>query len=59
LYQEDVERVPFFRDKPVQFITSVVTYLKLEYYAPVSGHSPGGNWLLETGTGTKIQRRLL
>ena len=36
LYQEDVERVPFFRDKPVQFITSVVTYLKLEYYAPVS-----------------------
>ena len=35
LYQEAVEKVPFFANKPTQFITSVVTYLKLEYYAPV------------------------
>jgi hypothetical protein len=41
LYQEAVEKVPFFRYKPTQFITSVVTYLKLEYYAPVSGWEGG------------------
>jgi hypothetical protein len=36
LYQEALEKVPFFRGQHPQFITSVVTFLKLEYYAPVS-----------------------
>lgn len=37
LYQEALEKVPFFRGQHPQFITSVVTFLKLEYYSPVSG----------------------
>lgn len=36
LYQEALEKVPFFRGQHPQFITSVVTFLKLEYYSPVS-----------------------
>lgn len=34
LYQETLERVPFFRGQHPQFITSVVTFMKLEFYAP-------------------------
>lgn len=34
LYQEALEKVPFFRGRPPQFITSIVTVLQLEYYAP-------------------------
>ncbi|WIA23100.1 hypothetical protein OEZ86_010005 [Tetradesmus obliquus] len=34
LYAEALEKVPFFRGQHPQFITSVVTFLKLEYYAP-------------------------
>ncbi|GAX74590.1 hypothetical protein CEUSTIGMA_g2038.t1 [Chlamydomonas eustigma] len=34
LYREALERVPLFQGKPPQFITSLVTYLKLEYYSP-------------------------
>jgi hypothetical protein len=36
LYQEALEKVPFFRGQHPQLITSVITFLKLEYYAPVS-----------------------
>lgn len=35
MYREALEGVPFFRGKHPQFITSLVTYLKLEYYCPV------------------------
>ncbi len=34
LYREALEKVPLFRGKPPQFITSLVTFLKLEYYSP-------------------------
>eukprot|EP00775_Hariotina_reticulata_P011835 gene11835-11979_t len=34
LYQEAVEKVPFFSGRNPHFITSVVTYLRLEYYSP-------------------------
>jgi len=34
LYKEALEKVPFFRGQHPQFITSVVTFLQLEYYAP-------------------------
>ena len=34
LYREALEKVPLFNGKPPQFITSLVTYLKLEYYSP-------------------------
>lgn len=34
LYREALEKVPFFKGKHPQFITSLVTYLKLEYYSP-------------------------
>jgi H+/Cl- antiporter ClcA len=45
LYQEALEKVPFFRGQHPQFITSVVTFLKLEYYAPVSAFTSGmGCW---------------
>jgi hypothetical protein len=36
LYREAVEKVPFFKKKHPQFIASIVTCLKLEYYAPVN-----------------------
>jgi hypothetical protein len=41
LYQEALENVPFFRGQHPQFITSVVTFLKLEYYTPVSAFTSG------------------
>ena len=34
LYREALEKVPLFKGRPPQFITSLVTYLKLEYYSP-------------------------
>ena len=34
LYREALDRVPLFKGKPPQFITSLVTFLKLEYYSP-------------------------
>ena len=34
LYREALEKVPLFKGKPPQFITSLVTYLKIEYYSP-------------------------
>ncbi|KAG1678597.1 hypothetical protein FOA52_012604 [Chlamydomonas sp. UWO 241] len=34
LYRQALEKVPFFRGKPPQFITSLVTRLKLEYFSP-------------------------
>lgn len=34
LYRATLEKVPLFKDKPPQFITSLVTCLKLEYYSP-------------------------
>jgi hypothetical protein len=34
LYKEALEKVPFFRGKHPQFITTLITYLKLEYYSP-------------------------
>ena len=34
LYREALEKVPLFKGKPPQFITSLVTFLKLEYYSP-------------------------
>ncbi|GAX74589.1 hypothetical protein CEUSTIGMA_g2037.t1 [Chlamydomonas eustigma] len=34
LYREALEKVPIFKGKPPQFITSLVTYLRIEYYAP-------------------------
>jgi hypothetical protein len=39
LYKDAVEKVPFFRNKHPQFIASIVTCLKLEYYAPVRATS--------------------
>ena len=33
LYKEVLEKVPLFKDKPPHFITTLVTCLKLEYYA--------------------------
>ncbi len=37
LYREALEKVPLFMGKPPQFITSLVTFLKLEYYSPGGG----------------------
>lgn len=34
LYSEALEKVPFFKGQHPHFITSVVTFLQLEYYAP-------------------------
>lgn len=36
LYRDTLEKVPFFRGKHPHFIAAVVTYLKMEYYGPVS-----------------------
>jgi hypothetical protein len=42
LYSEALARVPFFRNKDPNFITSVVMCFKLEYYAPVRGQTEQG-----------------
>lgn len=36
LYRDTLEKVPFFKGKHTRFIAAVVTYLKMEYYGPVS-----------------------
>jgi len=36
LFSDTLEKVPFFRGKHPSFITSLVTFLKLEFYSPVS-----------------------
>jgi hypothetical protein len=51
LYQEAVEKVPFFSGRNPHFITSVVTYLRLEYYSPVC---PQGSQPFITGLQTVL-----
>lgn len=36
LYRDVLRRVPFFKGKDTQFITSVITHLHLDYFSAVS-----------------------
>jgi hypothetical protein len=54
LYRDALHRIPFFRNKDTQFIASVVTHLRLDYFSAVGAalgagrnqHPLAGRWPL-------------